>query len=123
MSSRLPFLKLKSLLAPKISKFTKTRKFQKKLYANWRLLNDYELIISIKTNKKGYVGVSCIFKIGDVTSTLIYFPISVHAHRNGKVDWRARSVSNFEDTAYTHISFSIHLNRMNMNLLSYFRTL
>ncbi len=54
MSSWLPFLKLKGLLAPEISKFTKIRKFQNNLIANLRLLNDYGLIISIKTNKKAY---------------------------------------------------------------------
>ncbi len=54
MSSWLPFLKLKGLLAPEISKFTKICKFQKNLYANLRLLNDHELIISVKTNKKAY---------------------------------------------------------------------
>ncbi len=52
MSSWLLFLKLKRLLAPEISKFTKIHKFQKHLYANLRLLNDYGLIISVKTNKK-----------------------------------------------------------------------
>ncbi len=55
MSSWLPFLKLKGLLAPEISKFTKIRKFQTNFYANLRLLNDYGLIISIKTNEKVYV--------------------------------------------------------------------
>ncbi len=42
-------LEIEGLLAPEISKFTKIRKFQKNLYANLRLLNDYGLIISIKT--------------------------------------------------------------------------
>ncbi len=67
--------KLKWLLAHEISKFMKIRKFQKKLYANLRLLNVYELIIS-KTNKKAYVVVCSIFKIGDAISTqTYYFPI------------------------------------------------
>ncbi len=78
MSSWLPFLKLKRLLAPEIYKFTKICTFQKSLYANLRLLNDYGLIISIKTNKKAYVCVCFIRKIGDATSTRIYFPISVY---------------------------------------------
>ncbi len=69
MSSWLPFLKLKGLLAPEISKFTKIRKFQKNLYANLRLQNDYGLIMSIKMNKNAYVRVCFIFKIGDATST------------------------------------------------------
>ncbi len=69
MSSWLPFLKLKGLLAPEITKFTNICKFQKNLYANLRLLNDYGLIISIKTNKKAHVCVFFIFKIGDATST------------------------------------------------------
>ncbi len=46
--------KLKGLLAPEISKFMKIRKLQNNLYAKSRLLNDYGLIISIKTNKKAY---------------------------------------------------------------------
>ncbi len=80
MPSWLPFWKLKGLLGPKISKFTKIREFQKNLFANLRLLlNDYGLIISIKTNRKAYLCVCFIFKIGDATSTLIYSPISVHA--------------------------------------------
>ncbi len=79
MSSLLPFLKLKGLLAPKISKFTKICKFQKKLYANLRLLKDYGLVIPIKMNRKVYVCVCFIFKIGNAISTQIYFPISVHA--------------------------------------------
>ncbi len=84
MLSSFPFLKLKGLLAPKISKFTKICKFQKKLYANLRLLNDYGLIISIQANKEACVCVCVcvcvcfIFKIGDATSTRIYFPILVH---------------------------------------------
>ncbi len=45
ISSWLPFLKLKELLSPEISKFTKICKFQKNWYANLRLLNDYALII------------------------------------------------------------------------------
>ncbi len=52
MSSWLSFLKLKGLLALEISKFTKICKFQKNVYTNLRLLNDYGLIIPIKTNKK-----------------------------------------------------------------------
>ncbi len=78
MSSWLAFLKLKGLLASEISKFTKICKFQKNLYANLRLLNDYGLIISIKTKKKAYVCVCFIFKIGDATSARIYFTILVH---------------------------------------------
>ncbi len=58
MLSWLSFLKLKGQLAPKISKITKIRKFQKNLFVNLRLLNDYELMISIKTNKKSYVCIS-----------------------------------------------------------------
>ncbi len=46
-SSWLSFLKLKGLLVLEISKFRKIRKFQKKLFANSRLLNDYGLIITI----------------------------------------------------------------------------
>ncbi len=87
MSSWLPFLKLKGLLAPEIFKFTKIRKFQKNLFANLRLLNDYGLIISIKTNKKAYVCVCFIFKIGDATSMRIHFPILVHA-----LKWESRFV-------------------------------
>ncbi len=64
----LPFLKLKGLLAPEIFQFTKFRKFQTNLYENLRFLNDYGLIISIKTNKKAYVCVCFIFKTGDATS-------------------------------------------------------
>ncbi len=61
--------KLKGLLA--------IRKFQKHLYANLRILNDYGLIMPIKTNEKAYMRVYFIFKIGDVTSMRIYFLISV----------------------------------------------
>ncbi len=50
----------------------------KRLYFNLRLLNDYGLIIPIKTNKKTYVSVCFILKTGDATSTRIYLPISVH---------------------------------------------
>ncbi len=55
MLSWLSFLKLKELLAHGISRFTKICKFQKNLYANLRFLNNYGLIISVKTNKKAYV--------------------------------------------------------------------
>ncbi len=79
MSSWLPFLKSKRLLAPEISEFTKIRKFQKNLYANLRLLNDYGLIISTKTNKQAYVCIRFIFKTEDATNIRIYFPILVHA--------------------------------------------
>ncbi len=73
MSSWLPSLKLKGLLAPKIFKF------RKNLYVNLRLLKDYGLILSIMTNKKAYVCICFIFKIGGAASTRIYFPILVHA--------------------------------------------
>ncbi len=76
--------KLKELLAPEISKFTKLIKLQKNLSANWKLLNDFRLIILIKTNKKAYERLCFIFKIGDATSTWIYFSILVHTW-NGKV--------------------------------------
>ncbi len=76
--SWLPFLKLKGLLTPEISKFTKICKFHNNLYANLKLLNDYGLIISIKTDKKAYVCMCFIFKIGDATSMQIYLPILVH---------------------------------------------
>ncbi len=99
--------KLKGLLAPEISKFTKIHEFQKNVYAKLRLLSDYELIIPIKTNKKAYVCICFIFKIGDATSTRIYFPILLH--QNGKIDLRACNVSNFEDKAYAHISSSSKL--------------
>ncbi len=79
MSSWLPFLKLKGPLDPEISKFTKICKFQKNVYANQRLLNDYGLIITIKMNKEAYVCVHFIIKIRDATSMRIFFPISVHA--------------------------------------------
>ncbi len=49
MASWLPSFKLKGSLAPEISKFTK---ISKNVYANLTLLNDYGLIISIKTIKK-----------------------------------------------------------------------
>ncbi len=62
--------KLKGLLAPEISKFTKIRKFQKNLYANLKLLSDYGLIIPIKKDKEVYVCVVFIFKIGDASSKL-----------------------------------------------------
>ncbi len=81
MSSWLPFLKLKGLLIPEISKFTKLRKFQKNVYANLRLLNDYGLIISIKMNKKAYVCVCSIFKIGNATSIQICLPILVQTQK------------------------------------------
>ncbi len=74
MSSWLPILKLKGLLTPEISKFTKIRKLQKKLYANLRLLNDYRLIISIKTNKKAYVCVCFIFKLETLQARESAFP-------------------------------------------------
>ncbi len=85
MSSWLPFLKLKGLLAPEICKFTKIRKFKKNLYVNLKLLNDYGMIISIKMNKKAYMCVYFIFKIRDATSTRICFPILVHA-----LKWESR---------------------------------
>ncbi len=50
-----------------------------------RLLNDYGMIISIETNKKAYVCVCSIVKIGDATSTRIYFPILVRA-----LKWESR---------------------------------
>ncbi len=87
MLSWLPFFKLKELLAPEISKFTKIRRFQKNLYANFGSLNDYELIISIKINKKVFVCLCFIFKIRDITSTQICFSISVHA-----LKWESRFV-------------------------------
>ncbi len=62
-------LEIEGLPASEISKFTKICKFQKNSYANLRLLNDYGLIISIKTNKRAYVCVCFIFKIGDATNT------------------------------------------------------
>ncbi len=68
-------VKIEGLLALEISKFMKICKFQKNLYASLRLLNDYGLIILIKTKKEAYVYVCCTFKIGDASSTLIYFPI------------------------------------------------
>ncbi len=63
----------------KYPNFTKLRKFQKNLYANLKLLNYYGSIIPIKTNKKAYVRVCFIFKIGDTTRIQIHFPSLVHA--------------------------------------------
>ncbi len=60
-------------------KFTKICELKKKLFANLKSLNDYGLIISIQSNKKAYVCVCFIFKIGNATSMRIYFPISMHA--------------------------------------------
>ncbi len=78
MLSWLPFLKLKGLLAAENPNFQKFVYLKNTLYANLRSLNDYGLIISIKANKKAYVCICFILKIGDATSTRIYFPISVH---------------------------------------------
>ncbi len=112
MSSYLPFLELKGILALEISKFTKIRKFQKNLYANLRLLNDYGLIISSKRNKKVYMWVCFIFKIRDATSTRICFFILMRALKS-----ESRSTclqrSNFKYIAYARISFSVHLSRIN----------
>ncbi len=58
---------IEGLLALEISKFTKICKFQKKLYAHLRLLNDCGLIISIKTNKKTYV---CVYALSSKLETL-----------------------------------------------------
>ncbi len=82
MSSWFPFLKSKGYW---LLKYPKIRKFQKNLFANLRLLNDYELIISIKMNKKAYMCVCFIFKIGDATSMRIYFSILVHT-----LKWESR---------------------------------
>ncbi len=85
MLSWFTFLKLKELLAPENPNLQKFVNKIKKLYANLRSLNDFGLIISIKANKKGYVCVCFISKIGDATSTQIYFPIFVHA-----LEWESR---------------------------------
>ncbi len=87
MSSWLPFLKLKGLLAPEIFKLTIIRKFQKNVFSNLRLLNNYGLIISIKTNEKAFMCVCFIFKIGDATSKRICFPILLRA-----LKWESRFV-------------------------------
>ncbi len=81
------------------------------VYVYAALLNDYGLIIPIKTNKDAYACVCFIFKIEDATNTRIYFPILVHT-----LKWESRftcmySAFNFEDKAYAHISFFVHLNR------------
>ncbi len=60
-----PIVKIEGLLAAEIFKVTKIRKFQKNVYANLKLLNDYGLMILIRANKKAYVCVCSIFKIGD----------------------------------------------------------
>ncbi len=66
MSSWLPFVKLKALLALEIFKFTKICKFQKNLFASLRLLNDYGLIISIKTTEK----LMCAYAVSSKLETL-----------------------------------------------------
>ncbi len=61
-----PIVRIEGATVSKISKFTKILKFQKNLYANLRLLNDYGLIIPIKTNKTAYV---CLCYEGGAIST------------------------------------------------------
>ncbi len=51
-----------------------------------------------RMKKKGYVCLRFISKIGNATSTQIYFPILVHVLK-WKVDLRACSVFNFGDKA------------------------
>ncbi len=99
--------KLKGLLALEISKFTKICKFQKNLYANLKLLNDYGWIILIKTNKKAYVCVCFIFKIGDPQVRESAFPFYC-VRWNRKLYLCACNVSNFEDEAYTSITFFVY---------------
>ncbi len=65
-SSWLSFLKLKRLLAPEISKFTKIRKFQKNLFVNLRLLNDHGLIISLRRTRK----LMCAYALSSKLGTL-----------------------------------------------------
>ncbi len=76
-----------------------------------RLLNDYGLIISIKTNKVAYVCVCFIFKIGDATSTRIYFPISVQA--SGKKIPVLLVSPILKIKAYEPISFFVYPIKMN----------
>ncbi len=82
----------------------------KKLYVNLRLLNDYRLIILIKMNKKAYMWVCFIFKIGDAISMRIYFP-TVHALKRKS---RFACLLHLQCWRYSicrHRSFFVHLNR------------
>ncbi len=56
-----------------------TSSWHMQIYENLWLLNDCGLLISIEMNKKAFVCVYFIFKIGDARNTQIYFPILVHA--------------------------------------------
>ncbi len=76
MSSWLPFLKLKELLlALETSKFTKICKFQKNLFANLRLLNDYGLIISIRRTKKLMCAYALSSKLEMLQPCISTFPV------------------------------------------------
>ncbi len=102
--------------APGMSKFTKIREFQTNVYANLRLLNDYGLIISIRTNKIAYVCVYFIFKIGDATRAWIYFPILARTLKwffwnlrifvNLDISGASRPF-NFDDRSYVDTSFFV----------------